>query len=186
MKILFFAAILRGAFSPDSLPPQNELFAALRQFHAETDSTNVEGLKIAKRYEWLHWVPSFGVTLGKPTIGFSFAQVANNIETKAQRKAQKAQILRGGVLAFRQDSFTLVSQLEKWQMLNRSLPYLESIERIENEQFEVQKAQNTEGSILPIDWLRIKAEHLKSGEPYRKRLEEIELLEIEIRKTARY
>ena len=134
----------------------------------------------------MQWVPSFGVTLGKPTIGFSFAQVANNIETKAQRKAEKSKILRGGVLAFKADSFSLVSLIEKHQMLLRSLHYLESIERIENESFEVQKTKYANGDILPLDWLNIKAEHLRGGEPYRKRIEEIELLEIEIRKTAKY
>lgn len=185
MKLLFFMLLLRGA-NPDSLPPKAELFATLRAFHAETEAANLEPLNVQNRFAKTALLPSVGITLGKPTIGFSFAQIANFYETKALRKAEKAKILRGANLAFKTDSFTLVSQLEKWQMLNRSLPYLESVERIENEQFEVQKAQNTEGSILPLDWLRIKAEHLKSGEPYRKRIEEIELLEIEIRKTAKY
>ena len=185
MKLLFFMFLLRGTIS-DSLPPKPELFATLRTFHAETDSANVEGLKISKKYEWMHWMPSVGVTLGKPTIGFSLGTVAANIETKAQRKAQKAQILRGGILAFKADSFSLVSLIEKHQMLLRSLIYLESIERIENEQFELQTRKFNEGEVLPLDWLQIKSAHLRGGEPYRQRLEEIELLEIEIRKTAKY
>jgi hypothetical protein len=188
----------------DSLPPNSDLFRTLRTFHAETAAANLEALNVPKyveatkaKYNWLHWMPSVGVTLGKPTISFSLGQVAANIENKALRKAAAAElefsreaerrkILRGGDIAFKSDSFTLVSLLEKHEMLRKWLYYLESIERIENKQFEIQKAKNTEGSILPIDFLQIEAAHLKSGEPYRARLEEIELLEIEVRKTAKY
>lgn len=185
MKLLFFMFLLRGV-NPDSLPPKPELFATLRLFHAETDSANVEGLKISKKYEWMHWMPSVGVTLGKPTIGFSLGTVAANIETKAQRKAEKAKILRGGVLAFKTDSFSLVSLLERHTILTRSLSYLESVERIESKAFELQKTKFTEGEVLPLDWLQLQSAHLRGGEPYRNRLEEIGLLEIEIRKTAKY
>ena len=203
MKLLFFAFLLRGAMC-DSLPRRSDLFGTLRRFHDTAAAANLEAVTIPKateavkqKFAWLHWMPSFGITLGKPTIGFSFAQVAANIEGKALRKAaaeeleftraaERRKILRGGELAFKSDSFTLVSLLEKHEMLKRSLIYLEAVERIENKAFEVQKAKNTEGSILPLDWLQIESAHLKGGEPYRARLEEIELLEIEVRKTAKY
>ena len=90
------------------------------------------------------------------------------------------------MLAFAVDSFTLVSLLERHAMLKRSLVYLEAVERVENEAFEYQKEKNAKGDILPLDWINIRAAHLKGGEPYRARLEEIELIEIDVRKTAKY
>lgn len=170
----------------DSLPPPATLFAALRQFHTETDSANVESLKIKTRYTWLHWLPSVGVSFGKPNIGFSLAQVATNVETKAQRKAQRAAILRRGTLAFKADSFALVALIEQCETLLASLPSLKAAELIQAEKFKHQTERNDKGNVDPLDWMNIKADNLKSGDALRTRLEALQFLEIDIKKTARY
>jgi hypothetical protein len=204
MKTLIFAFILRGCLMADvgfgmsvncpdfrytfadSLPPRATLFAALRQFHNETDSANLESLKIKTRYTWLHWLPSVGVSFGKPNIGFSLAQVATNVETKAQRQAQRVAILRRGTLAFKADSFALVALIQQRETLLASLSSLKAAELIEAEKFTFQTERNAKGDVNPLDWLNIKADNLKSGDALRTRLETIQLLEIDIRKTARY
>jgi hypothetical protein len=168
------------------LPTTDSLFASLRAFHAETDSVNIEAFKISKKYDWLHWTPQIGVTLGKPSISFSLSQVAANIERKALRNAEKSKILRGGNLAFKSDSFTLVSLLSRLEILKASLVWLESIERIENEKFEIDKQKFENTDITPSDWLTLKASHIRSGEAYFRRREEIQILETEIRKQAKY
>ena len=170
----------------DTLPARADLFAALRSFHAETDSANIEGLKVQTKYSWLHWLPSVGVTFGKPSVGFSLAQVATNIETKALRKAQKAAILRAGILAFKADSLALVALMQRHETLLISLPILKAAQQIEADKFTFQTERNDKGNVNPLDWLNIKADNLRSGDALRARLEEITLLEIDIRKTAKY
>lgn len=223
MKILFFltlinwglrlhteSAIYQQPVTPfvtgfrDSLPERAALFASLRTFHAETDSANVSALNvpqsaalIRKKFEWMHWMPSVGFTLGKPTVSFSLGQVAANIEAKALRKAdalereaQKAaeirKILRGGILAFRADSFALVALLERHETLSDALPFLREVEAIENRRFEILKGKYAAKEITPLEFENAKLANLRSGEPLQAKREEIVLLEIEIRKTAKY
>jgi hypothetical protein len=185
MKILILAFLLRGSIS-DSLPNRAELFATLRTFHAETADANADGLNVSQKYAWLHWLPSVGVTLGKPTVGFSFGQLVSNIETKAQRTAQKRQILRGANLAFRSDSFALVALIERYESAVNAIPYLTQVEAVENRKFELIKEKWKNGELVPLDWLNAQSANFASGEPLRKQREAAEILEIEIRKLAKY
>lgn len=185
LKILLFLPLSISNISAQ-LPGPDTLFSALRQYHTEAAAVQLERLKVKSKTDWLHWMPSVGVTLGKPTIGFSLAQVSANIERKAERKAEIAAILRGANLAFQTDSFTLVSLISKLEILKKSMLWLESIERIDNEKFELDREKYERTEITPSQWLDIKATHLRQGEAYFRRREEIQILETEIRKTAKF
>lgn len=186
--IAFFIILLRGSLfaNIDTLPPRSELFATLRAFHEENAAANAAALNVSQRHAWMHYLPSVGVTLGQPTIGFSIGQLVSNIEQKAMRTAEKAKILRGSNLAFRTDSFALVALMERHAAAVASLPYLKSAESIANAIFEIEKEKWKNGTLSPVAWLDAQAANLRSGEPIRLKLEDIELLEIEARKTAKY
>jgi hypothetical protein len=188
MKILFLLVLLRGpVFANDSLPNRESLFAALRAFHAETAEANAEPLNIVSGRAWQHLLPSVGITLGKPTIGFSIGQFLNFREQKALRTAEKAKILRGSNLNFRADSFALVAQLERIDNARDALPSLAAAERTANARFEIEKELNAKGLLpAPFGWLDAQAANLRSGEAVRIKLEEINLLEIDARKLAKY
>ena len=190
MKTLLFIILLRGPIfyenAPDSLPPTAELFTTLRAFHQESEAAAVSRVEVNDKTTWMNWMPSVGVTLGRPTIGFSLGQVAANIERRNSRLAEKTQILRGSNVAFKTDSFALVAIIERHAAAVASLNYLKIAESIENQKFEIQKEKWKNGTVSPLDWLNHQADNLRSGEPLRIKLEEIELLEIEARKVAKY
>ena len=89
-------------------------------------------------------------------------------------------------MAFKTDSFALVAIIERHAAAVASLNYLKIAESIENQKFEIQKEKWKNGTVSPLDWLNHQADNLRSGEPLRIKLEEIELLEIEARKVAKY
>jgi hypothetical protein len=89
-------------------------------------------------------------------------------------------------LAFKTDSFALVALLQRHETFRASLPRLKAIEQIEADKFKCQTERNANGDVKPLEWLNLKADSLRSTDPLRARLEEISLLEIDIRKLARY
>jgi hypothetical protein len=186
MKILILSILLRGPFFSDSLPNRADLFAALKSFHEETKTANVARLEVNNSTTWMHWMPSVGISFGQPTVGFSLGQIAANIESRKSRLAEKTQISRSASLAFKTDSFALVALLERNAMLRNSLTYLKLAESIENQKFEIEKEKWRKNEMSPPDWLNAQAANLRAGQPLNQRLEEIELLEIEVRKTAKY
>lgn len=187
MKILLLSILLRGPIFQDSLPERAELFATLRAFHVETANANAEPLNIVSGRAWQHLLPSVGITLGKPTIGFSLGQFLGFKEQKALRTAEKSKILRGSNLNFRADSFALVALLERHRIIGEAVPYLERFESFENARFEILKEKQAKG-LLPNaeDWINAQSSNLRSGEAVRTKREELLLLEIEIVKTAKY
>lgn len=186
MKIVILFFLLRGAIDQDSLPPRAELFATLRTFHAETADANAQSLNVSDKYKWLHWMPSIGVTLGKPTVGFSLSQVAQNIEAKAQRTAERSKILRGANIAFRSDSFALVALCERYATLADGTAYMRQVELIENQRFTILRDKYAAKEITPLEWFDAQSANLRTGEALNRRLEEIKLLEIEIYRVAKY
>ena len=186
MKIIILTFLLRGSIS-DTLPPSSDLFHALRAFHAENADANAAALNIVEAKAWTQLLPTVGITLGLPKIDFSVGQYFNFKQQQRLRKAEKSKILRGSLIAFKSDSFAIVALLERHEALRNALPILLSAERTANARFEIEKKLNAKGLLpAPFGWLDAQAANLRSGEAVRLKLEEIELLEIEVRKTAKY
>ena len=187
MKIIILAFILRSPFFQDSLPPRAELFATLRTFHAENADANAAALNIVERRAWTTLLPTFGVALGKPTIGFSVGQYFDWKFQKTLRAAERSKILRGSNLNFRSDSFALVALLERYRIIGDAVPYLERFESFENARFEILKEKQAKGLLLNAeDRINAQSSNLRSGEALRAKREEMLLLEIEVLKTAKY
>lgn len=193
-------------FSADSLPFQtpDSLFASLRRFHVQQLETDLIEWQILEKkptrfQEALKWMPQIGTSYNlltdkiRPTIGYNFNQVYSNIKEKQRlnteeqlRNAKIQKILRGADLAFKTDSLELLSLIKKQKALERSLAAIQASLLIQDDIFEKQKERFKSGLILPIEFEKIQLEKAKAGEPYWLKLEEIDLLVIEILKKAKY
>lgn len=180
------------AMQPDSLPPQYELFETLRAFHAENTAANIAVFDIQDKNKWMRYTPSLGLGYNlqgspRPTLNFSLSQILNASEQKEIRAAEKVKILRGANIAFKVDSFALIALLARHATLNRSMLFLEGIAKVEADKFELDKRRyHEEGKITLSEWLDIQAAYMRGSEAYFKRKEEIELLEIDILKQAKF
>jgi hypothetical protein len=176
---------------PDSLPPQSELFAALRRFHDEAAAANLAALNIADKNKWMRYMPSVGIGYNlqgepRPIANFSLSQITAASEQKEIRAAERQKILRGAMIQFKVDSFDLIALLEKHRIFKISLLHLEAVDAVELKRFEIEKRRYTEGGLTDSQWLDIQAAHMRTAENLFRREEEIGLLEIEILKLAKY
>lgn len=205
LKTIVLSLCLNGS---DSLPYKDSLFASLRRFHNEAIQMEMTELEVKEKGKVWKWLPSVGMgttytarvktdaQTGQAyiqnvprfgvTLGYNLETVHKNINEKTLNEAKKLKIIRGDRLSFKRDSFTLVGLLHKLEAYKRSLVTIEQSDTIEQELFTEQKKRYSEGLILPIDWLQIQNQHIKAGEAYFKKLEEMDLLIIEIFLLAKY
>lgn len=187
-KILIFSSFF--SFS-DSLPQNTVLFESLRSYHNSVISANVAEYSIVEKKKWLNWIPQIGLGFNlltdkiRPTVSYSFSQIHKNLNDKEALKQKIITIQRIGELNFKTDSLQLVSLLKKAEALQRSMVHIEAVLVIQNELFEQQRKRFDEGLILPTSWLALQVEHAKISEPYYLKLEEIDLLVLEIFRLAR-
>ena len=190
LKIVLFWFIQSTA-TAQPLPPSDSLFASLRRFHDENTAANLEPFNTIERRAWMKWTPSIGIQYNlqgqpRPALSFSFAQVYNNLNDKENRRAQKSQILRGSKIAFQTDSFSLVALLKKRQVLDASMTWLKEIAALENRKYQIDKAKYEAAQITESAWIEVNTANLRSSETFFNRIQELELLDIEILKLAKF
>lgn len=203
---MFKLLIISSFFSiTDTLPIRDSLlFASLRKFHTEQLETNLSEFEIkaphSKKFEEvLKWMPQVGLGYNlltdrvRPTISYNFNQIYSNLKEKKKleideglRLAKIQKILRGSQIAFKADSFTLVSLLSRMQIIHRQLAKIEANQTIQDELFTEQEKRYKDGLILPVNWIQIRLERSKQNEPYYAKLEQLDLLIIEIFRVAKF
>jgi hypothetical protein len=198
MLIIKTLAIFSMNFFQDSLPPNEILFQSLRTFHASQRDARTAEYQIkdeAEKRTWRDFVPGVGVGYNlqgqpRPTIAYNFSE---KFEAEKRRKTEKLlrgakinSILMQSEIEFKADSLTLVSLLKRLEILKSGLNLLETQERIEDRIFELNKEKWKKSQIRDVDWWQIEIDYLARGETLRTKRENIQLLELEAEKAAKY
>lgn len=177
--------------STDSLPEQSELFDALRRFHDATIEASCIEYRASERKRWMKWFPSLGLSYNlqgqpRPTIGYGLGQIYTNINDKAVKAAKIESIKRLGALAYTQDSINLEILLKKVAILRGGLEYAEATAKVDDQLWELTKQKYQANEIEPAVYLAALKEQTERAAIDKKKKEEIDILELEVLKLARF
>ena len=202
-KILQIVAILyvslnASAMRNDSLPSNETLFASLRAYHdAQTDSRTAE-FKIQEKLDWMKYLPSVGLgyTLGtkngeltqrlRPNLNFSFSQIFNSKRDKELRRAKIKSINQQNEVDFKTDSLNLMIALKRCEIVREAANEMRTAQAIDDDLFKLSQLSYDEKKISTYQYLSEKRQYFERRERIVVKVEQLQLLEIEALRAAKW
>lgn len=187
---LILALTLAQTFSYDTLPNKSLLMASLRTFHLQKVNAAIQEFSAAEKYRWMKWMPTFGLRATqadvRPTVGFTFSQVYTNLNLREQTKQKMQSLMLNAAISFKSDSLELESMLKKVDKLNAALLREETVLKMDLEVFDIIKKQYENKEISPTEYLNQKRHFTEREAKISEKRREIDLLEIDTLKAAKY
>ncbi len=186
------------AHHTDSLPSNETLFASLRAYHeAQTNSRTAE-FQIAEKNSWMKYLPSVGLgyALGtkngqltqqlRPNLNFSISQIYNAANDKELRRAKIAAIKLYSEVEFKTDSLNLLIALKRVAIVRNAADELQAAQAIDDELFKLSQQAYDEKKVSTFQHLSEKRQYFERRERISVKAEQLQLLEIEALRAAKW
>lgn len=179
--LLFFAIQLVAQI--DSLPPTDSLLLSLEQYHEKLLQAQLTEFQIAEKGSWLKYIPSVGLgySLGtdnegnlrnvlRPSLTYSTNVIYRVRQDKELKRAKIASIQRKSELEMETEKRTLKLLVKKYQNEVAELAFMERLNEIDLELYEIATVQFAAAEIAPSVYLPKKKAFLqKQFELFQKR-----------------
>lgn len=198
--ILFFSLIMVNSLNAhiDSLPSTNDLIQSLEAYYQKQISADLTEFQISEKGKWLKYIPSIGIgyTLGtgnedelknilRPSISFNTGIIYKVKQDKEVRRAKMAGIKKQLVLALEKEKLHLQTLLRKYRDRQEELAFLEKLQEIDSQLFEIASIQFTNAELAPSAYLPKKRAYLQKQYSLFKLQQELRDLEGDILNIAK-
>jgi hypothetical protein len=175
----------------DSVPPIHELYESLQKYHAEKLDASMAEYSIQDKYTWMKWTPSLGLMYNlqgqpRPSVNFSLNQAYSSVKEKDLRAAKVKAIKLQSLVEFKTDSLNLSALLQKHQSLKIAFLSVEAAQKVDDDLWELTKQKYENKELTPSQFLTEKRQYIERSAKYNDALKELDLLEIDIKKAAKW
>ena len=158
----------------DTLPPADSLFQSLKNYHQNLLQAQLTEFKISEKGAWLKYIPSIGIgyNLGtdpegnlqnvlRPSLNYNTNVIYRVRQDKEARQAKMKSIKQTAQLASQNEQRKLELLLRKYQNEVTELEFMEQLNEIDTELYEIATVQFAATEIAPSTYLSQKRDYLQ-------------------------
>jgi hypothetical protein len=190
MKLLLIAAFSITTYSYSSgqsdIPKLDTLEASLRTYYTKAWAADREEFIVSQKGQILNYIPSFGIAMGLPTVGYNTSKIYDYALDKKVRQQKLKSIDSQYLVRYNEELNNLRIEYQKVKAEEKYLTSLVKLSDLKAREFAIYQEAYDKKEMKPLDYIGKSYEyesHLNNLEKLRL---EMDIKILELKKLARY